>query len=526
MTDPKEDETSRLAQRGLSPLQKVRYRFWSWAIRPRALWAQARSLGLALEEDLLPVLLEENQERLVLRVDPAGRIDPVYPSELQLEIRTPLQDLARFLSGLGIRELHVESRLESNQFTDLVTLLYTLRKPLASGLCHQGADLLRSEKGLLFACTRTTLREGVLRVEYTYCMGALSRLLRWFKQTSGHFTDHRALYRVAPRYALLVAVIAGAHLATFWLTDNWWIVLTATLIEAVMLFVLVYMVLMAVGSLEYDNEEKSYRLGRAYRQLQEYAQRIQGDLGRARRVQQQLLPDLSNMPLSDRLQWAAQFHPESEIGGDYFDAHQLDPDRTAVVFCDVSGHGMSAAFVTAIIKTAFQGWIESNEGLVEFAHRLNRRLMRDTPVESFAAVFLGIYDARSRSLCYVNCGHNPEPWIVPADGGELICLDDARGMLMGVIEEGFPLNPQTRTLRPGQTLVMATDGVIEETNPAGELFGRDRLEALLRDLRGCAPDEIVERIFHEIRSFAAQTPQADDCTVLAMRAGADASPTN
>ncbi len=502
---------------GLCSFENLRYRLRRWLIRPTPIWSDARRLGLTLETQWLATLQEENEESLILRVGPEGQIQPRFPAGLETESDDPFSELGRFLLSVGIVKLDLDARLESNQFTDLITLLYSLRKPLSKQSRRGAPAKLRSDQGLLFACTRTRIFEESLEVRYTYCMGALSRVLQWFKRTSGHFNDHRALYRVAPRYALLVALIAVLHLFTFWLTDNWWVVLVATLVEASALFVLVYMVLMAVGSLEYDNEEKSYRLGRAYGQLQKYTRRIQDDLSRARKVQQQLLPNLDDMPLSDRLEWAAHFQPESEIGGDYFDCHLIDSNRLAVIFCDVSGHGMSAAFVTAIIKTAFQGWVESNETMVDFAQRLNRRLCRNTPVESFAAIFLAVYDADSSELEYVNCGHNPEPWILSGSNGRLECLDDARGMLMGVIEEGFPLHPRKRRLKPGEVLVMTTDGAIEETSPEGDLFGRERLETLLRSLSGNDAQQIVDRVFQEVHSFSQDTPQNDDCTVLAMR---------
>jgi sigma-B regulation protein RsbU (phosphoserine phosphatase) len=178
---------------------------------------------------------------------------------------------------------------------------------------------------------------------------------------------------------------------------------------------------------------------------------------------------------------------------------------------------MSAALVTAIIKTAFQGWVESREGLEGFAHRLNRRLCRDTPVDSFAAVFIAVYDVETRELTYTNCGHNPEPWILPADGADLVRLDDARGMIMGVDEEIFPVKVRGRRLQPGQCVVFTTDGVIEETSPEGDLFGRERLEQVLAELSGVEVRQITRRIAETAGAFAGETAQNDDCTILAMR---------
>ena len=91
---------------------------------------------------------------------------------------------------------------------------------------------------------------------------------------------------------------------------------------------------MTVGSLVYDNEEKAFRLEKANAKLRLYADWIHGDLERARAVQQMLLPDLTNMPMADRLEWGARFVPEEEVGGDYFDAAYLDANRVAILFAE------------------------------------------------------------------------------------------------------------------------------------------------------------------------------------------------
>ena len=164
-----------------------------------------------------------------------------------------------------------------------------------------------------------------------------------------------------------------------------------------------------MGSVEYDNEIQGAQLSRAYEQLKRNSELIMADLQRAREVQKNLLPDVSGRILGGRLAVTASFVPQSEVSGDYFDLKVLDQDRVAVVFCDVSGHGLAAALITGLLKTFF----ELNERIAGdptiFVGQLNDRLCRLSPSDIFASVFYGVLDLGSMELRYCNGGHYPPP---------------------------------------------------------------------------------------------------------------------
>jgi len=232
------------------------------------------------------------------------------------------------------------------------------------------------------------------------------------------------------------------------------------------------------------------------------------------------------MPLAHRLDWASSFVPEIEVGGDYFDAAALDDNRVAIIFTDVSGHGMSAAFVTAIVKTAFQRWVDDGGGDIErFVADLSSGLYRMTPDESFAASFIAVYDLAAGRLDYINCGHSPEPWLVPADdGGRIVTLNDARAVLLGVLPE-LALQANHKPIAPGDKLIFATDGLTEAEDLDGEQYGIDRLYELIDACRRCPAAEIVGRIVQGVAEFSAGTEQRDDQTVLAMEVKPASPPT-
>jgi len=490
-------------------------------LRFSRLGAEIRRLGLWLESEALPAARKDHRERFHLHVVGQGETpDPGLVAQGASAALGEYPRLCAFLAGLGIRRAALDPRLECNQVSDVLALLWAFRRGLEArreGAPRGIAAALLGEAGVQFACARIRIRAGVLEVAYSYCATRFSQLARWFVRHSRHFTDHRALFHVAPRYALLTAVTAVVPLLIYTVYQSRWLLLAVTALVAATLFVLVYLFFMVVGSLEYDNEEKAEHLARAYEKVRRYAGRIQENLARARTVQQQLLPEPARMPLSDRLEWGSSFVPEAEVGGDYFDAAALDADRVAVLFSDVSGHGMSAALVTAIIKCGFEDWLELGGDLAALVVKLNRQLFRLTPEESFAALFLAIYDARSGELRYANCGHNPEPWRIPARPDEPIrSLSAARTTLLGVLED-IPVVQAVERLEPGDTVLFVTDGIIEAREPGGAMFTRRRLEALLEEYRGRAAGELVGGIRRRVQEFIGGADQIDDHTMLAFR---------
>lgn len=292
--------------------------------------------------------------------------------------------------------------------------------------------------------------------------------------------------------------------------------LAATTASALIVFGFSHLFFMTIGGLVYDNEEQGHQLQRAYAQLGLYAARIQQDLKRARRVQQQLLPDLKHMPVPARLERAARFLPESEVGGDYFDAAALDSERVAIIFADVSGHGMSVALVTTIIKMAFLDWVEQQRDLPHFLEQLNRRLHRVTPQESFAAVFACVLDTRTGLVTYKNCGHSPQPYVVRSNGSAPEKLDQAADILLG-IQERLDEPVATLTLTYGDALVFASDGLTEASNGTEGMFGIGRLEEVLAEYRGSDLDTLVDRTIAAIDTFSAGVRVHDDRTILAVR---------
>jgi len=491
-------------------------------IRRTCLWRDIRRFAGWLESDAAQFAEKARQGTIV--VEPDGDHSGATARIGRTKHSDSLKDyqlLWDFLLSLDIKRIEFDCRLETNQVTDIMTLLYCYRHRLRSrqsGTIPAGiAGRLMSPEGLHTACTCVSITDQTLIISYTYCTLAFSRLMRWFEQKHKNFHDHRALFNAAPRYAALVWIIAIAPSIVYTKMYGDWFQFAISAFAAFLLAGLVYVFFMVAGSVEYDNEEKDYQLTRAYREVTTYADQIKADLNRAQVIQRKFLPDLTNGRLSERVNWAFHFDPVDEVGGDYYDVQHLDDDRIAILFSDVSGHGMAAAFVTGILKTTFASWIDSKLELPEFVGLLNSTLCTLIPVGSFAAVFVGIYDCSTSELYYVNAGHHPQPWRMPAANGETISsITGGRTLLMGV-DRDIEIKPSRLTLGAGDIVLFASDGIVENQNAEGEFYGTDRFGEFLQAQRGGSVQNLVESIVEEWRTFSTNAKQTDDRTVLALQ---------
>lgn len=498
----------------------LRVRLAAMSIRLTPLWAQGVHLAQWLEMDAFPAARAAALEELRFAIEGDGSLKLL--SRYADEIPNTPEDFRRvgqFLASCSLNRLVVHARLESNQISDLITLVYAARRRLRRGTGRPGSicGRLVSESGVNFACTQTRIHGGTLEIRYSYCVTSFSRMLRRFVRSRRRYADHRALFVAAPRWGLVLAAIAGVPFFAWWGGAVWWLLAALTAVSAAAAFALVYVLLMTIGSVEYDFEEAGHRLSRANAQLSRVNRHIQDDLRRARVFQEKLLPDADRMPLADRLEWAWSFEPATEVGGDYFDVIALGPDRAAVLFADVSGHGLAAALVTAILKTVFQAWADDQAELAELIERLNGNLDRLIPDGSFAAVFAAVYDGAAGRLEYVNAGHHPQPWHIPgAADTPISVLSEGGTMLLGV-DATIEANPAQLKIAPGDAVVFVTDGLIEAQNGDGEMFTLDQLTASLGRLRGRAVEPLVRAIVQEVADFAAGAEPGDDRTVLAFQ---------
>jgi sigma-B regulation protein RsbU (phosphoserine phosphatase) len=497
-------------------------KYCSLRIQGEKFWREVKRFGSWLEIEGASLARLANGSDLIIEVSAEGEVECLRLGHKKIDHSLgEFSGLWKWLSSLAIRQLQLDARLERNQIEDILKFIYAFQRRIKNAkLRGSGKDAvsqLTGPSGIHIACTNTRLDGKILMISYSYCVTRFSRFIRWFESSHKHFRDHRALFHAGPRYAVLLGIIASGPLIIHGINYDRPYVIAMSCLAGLIVMPLTYLFFMVVGSVEYDNEEKAYRLEKAYDRLKSFADRIQGDIRRARTVQLRILPDSGAMPFPDRIEWASSFVPQDDVGGDIFDVQALDDHRFALVFGDVSGHGMAAAFITAMIKTAFQSWLDKAGPLTQLADHVNRTLCRLTPDDSFAAVFLATYDIQSGELNYVNGGHHPRPLrVVTGDKCSVVQLAEAGNLIFGV-EEDLEMIQATATLVADEAVLFVSDGLIEATNLEGAQYGMERLENFVTSRGALTAGDLVESIVTEIRQYTVHVDQGDDQTLLAFR---------
>jgi sigma-B regulation protein RsbU (phosphoserine phosphatase) len=241
-------------------------------------------------------------------------------------------------------------------------------------------------------------------------------------------------------------------------------------------------------------------------------QKMENELMIARDIQKGLLPSV--LPAYAGVEFAAANFSSKQVGGDYYDVIPLDGHRCIIAIGDVSGKGSPASLLMANIQATIRALVPLNLPLYELTARVNNLMCQNTGGNKFVTFFWGSLDSLTGALTYVNAGHNP-PYVFRVDG-TMERLDKG-GMILGVLETTIPYEEGTVMLRPGDVLVLFTDGVSEAMSASSEEYGEERLEAAIRKGAPWGAQSLIEVIHQDIQAHAGEAPQSDDITMMVIR---------
>lgn len=201
-----------------------------------------------------------------------------------------------------------------------------------------------------------------------------------------------------------------------------------------------------------------------------------------------------------------------ELGGDCYDFAPLPNGRLAMAVGDASGKGLAAALMISNVQSSLRTAVAlGGSNLAAMLRVVNRQVHSSSLADRYATLFYGAFDGTTRTLRYVNAGHNP-PIVIRQDGS-IIELETG-GVPIGMFPE-WPYEERTIQLDPGDLVLAYTDGVIEAVNTAGEEWEVEGLcRAAVESGAQCA-DDIVQAIFTTMDEFS-QGCQTDDATVVAL----------
>jgi uncharacterized protein YndB with AHSA1/START domain len=250
------------------------------------------------------------------------------------------------------------------------------------------------------------------------------------------------------------------------------------------------------------NAEYAQRFGinlHPRKQAQEYEE--------AREIQQGLMP--KQIPQIPGVEISGSWRPARIVGGDYFDVFSFSERRVGLCIADVSGKGMPAALLMSNLQAVVKALASENSSPKELVEKVNRVMCRNTTEAKFITLFYGLLDVDGKTLRYANAGHNA-PILTRKDGAQ-VRLEEG-GLILGIFQERSYEQGEIE-LRPGDRLVMFTDGVSEAVDGEGEEFGEERMAELSRCARQLSAEALRRRLLERVTEFCAGGFD-DDATIL------------
>lgn len=259
------------------------------------------------------------------------------------------------------------------------------------------------------------------------------------------------------------------------------------------------------------------------RLLEEVAEqeRMKQELEVAQRIQASFLPE--SCPDVEGWDLAAVWRSARQVGGDFYDFIPLpaavgtggsERGRIGLVIADVADKGVPAALFMALSRTLVRTMaIDGRSPDVAIA-RANDLILADARSDLFVTLFYAVLQADSGEIAYVNAGHVPPLLVRAADG----TTEELRvpGMALGILPE-VQYTAYTTGLRPGDILVLYTDGVTDALAPDQQMFGLERLKRIVSANRQQSVRELAETITRAVADFAGENAQFDDLTLVVAR---------
>jgi len=241
---------------------------------------------------------------------------------------------------------------------------------------------------------------------------------------------------------------------------------------------------------------------------------MERELETAAQIQRRLLP--TGAPDLAGYEMTGYNLPCREVGGDYYDFLPCGDGRMGIVIGDVSGKGMGAALLMATLQASFRAHAGLGLSPPDLVARLNQTVAAASMSNKFISFFYGELNAANGELRYVNAGHNPP--LLLRTTGEVERLR-AGGMILGVMGDST-YTDRIVEIRPGDLLVLFSDGITESQNEAGEEFGEERLIEVMRAAVSGNAESIRDQVESAVDAFVGKAPQFDDITLTVLKRNA------
>jgi phosphoserine phosphatase RsbU/P len=267
-----------------------------------------------------------------------------------------------------------------------------------------------------------------------------------------------------------------------------------------------------------DLREKNRQLAEMYAELVAAQaqiiekEKLEHELQVAYKIQMSILP--RSLPQVAGYEFGAMMVPARVVGGDFYDIFRLGRDKVGIMIGDVADKGMPSAIFMARTHALLFAELNRGSAPVAVLKRVNRYMGMISASPLFVTVLLGILDTRSGEFHYGRAGHEL-PILVSGDG-QIERFPWTEGQLLGVMDD--PVIDEKRVvIPPGGTVMLYTDGVVDERNPQDVSFGLDGVIATLKESYTQPAREICATFLKKISAYQQGMPQDDDITMVVVK---------
>jgi serine phosphatase RsbU (regulator of sigma subunit) len=242
---------------------------------------------------------------------------------------------------------------------------------------------------------------------------------------------------------------------------------------------------------------------------------VHHELQIARSIQQSLLPKIR--PQIRGFEVAGWSQTAEDTGGDFYDWKKLPDGRWVVILADVTGHGIGPAILASVCRAYSRATFNLRDSLDKMLKSINLSFAEDLTPERFATFVAAVCQEGSDQLELLSAGHAPI-LIYSAEDKSLKILE-AQALPLGMFPDLWDALPVKLSMKPGDIVVLITDGFLEWENNSGEPFGNDRVAAVLRQFSHSEPEIIIAELYDSVLKFANGAPQQDDLTAVLIKKG-------
>jgi PAS domain S-box-containing protein len=277
---------------------------------------------------------------------------------------------------------------------------------------------------------------------------------------------------------------------------------------------------------EERERQATAELARSQAELRKKNEIMEDDLKMAREIQQAMLPQqYPTFPLGvsreeSLLTFCHRYHPTGQVGGDFFNVVPLAENKAGLFICDVMGHGVRSALVTAMVRALVEELrtiaLDPGALLTRINHDL-RAILQQTGTPLFTTAFYLVADLEKREIQFANAGH-PRPFLIRSDKVvEVLKSNDGKSWpALGLFQDTVYPTMQ-RPLHAGDSVMLFTDGLYEVEAPDGEQFSQQMLFKAVQNHLGLTCGDLFDVILKDIENFSGSSEFADDVCLVGMQ---------